>query len=220
MLLRLRCFLPDRPGSLGRLAQALGTAGADIVQVSVLEAGPDGAIDDFTVRWPPSRPRHRLVAAIESMPGFGVEGVWPTGTVPGVDPELDLLGHVAVNPSRAIATLVDALPDICGADWAVTVNGAGQRVHASSYAPARPGVAEPVPVRPSAFIGDAGISYAIAPITVVGLSLIVAREEGAAFHRIELLRLQRLVDIVTAILAAQRRPRERNGAGARTGPVR
>ena len=50
MLLRVRVTLPDRPGALGQVARTLGVAGADIVQVVVLERLGGRAVDDFTVR--------------------------------------------------------------------------------------------------------------------------------------------------------------------------
>ncbi|MFD0851823.1 ACT domain-containing protein, partial [Actinomadura adrarensis] len=37
MLLRIRVRLPDRPGSLGKVARILGAAGADVAQMAVLE---------------------------------------------------------------------------------------------------------------------------------------------------------------------------------------
>ena len=49
MLLRVRVTLPDRPGALGQVARTLGVAGADIVQVVVLERLGGRAVDDFTV---------------------------------------------------------------------------------------------------------------------------------------------------------------------------
>ena len=52
MMLRLRVSFPDRPGALGQAARVLGTLGADILQVTVLERETGRAVDDFTVSWP------------------------------------------------------------------------------------------------------------------------------------------------------------------------
>lgn len=56
MLLRLRIALPDRPGSLGQIARALGVAGADITQVVVLDREAGRAVDDITVSCPDGTP--------------------------------------------------------------------------------------------------------------------------------------------------------------------
>ena len=43
----LRLALPNVPGSLGRVASAIGAAGGDIDAIQIVEIGPDGvAIDD------------------------------------------------------------------------------------------------------------------------------------------------------------------------------
>src|SRR5690242_17954718 len=76
MLLRVRVALPDRPGSLGQVARTLGVAGADIVQVVVLERLGGRAIDDFTVVWPGGAGVERLRAGLSAMPGVRVDGVW------------------------------------------------------------------------------------------------------------------------------------------------
>ena len=55
MMLRLRVSFPDRPGALGQAARVLGTLGADILQVTVLERETGRAVDDFTVSWPGSQ---------------------------------------------------------------------------------------------------------------------------------------------------------------------
>jgi len=53
----LRVILPDKPGSLGAVATALGNAGADILGVDVVERADGHAIDDLAVELPHGRPR-------------------------------------------------------------------------------------------------------------------------------------------------------------------
>jgi hypothetical protein len=119
MLLRVRVTLPDRPGALGQVARTLGVAGADIVQVVVLERLGGRAIDDFTVVWPGASRVERLLAGLAAIPGVQVDGVWRAIGAPvsgGHDAEL--LAQVAANPQDGIATLVDAVPGLLAADWA------------------------------------------------------------------------------------------------------
>lgn len=119
MLLRVRVTLPDRPGALGQVARTLGVAGADIVQVVVLERLSGRAIDDFTVVWPGASRVERLLAGLAAIPGVQVDGVWRAIGAPvagGHDAEL--LAQVAANPQDGLATLVDAVPGLLAADWA------------------------------------------------------------------------------------------------------
>src|SRR5262245_6950593 len=107
MLLRIRIALPDRPGSLGQVARTLGVAGADIVQVVVLERAAGRAVDDFTVVSAGGASVRRLLAGLGAMPGVRVDGIWPSIGAPfhgGYDAEL--LAQVAVNPSDGLGTLV------------------------------------------------------------------------------------------------------------------
>ena len=122
MLLRVRVTLPDRPGALGQVARTLGVAGADIVQVVVLERLGGRAVDDFTVVWPGASRVERLLAGLGAIPGVQVEGVWKAIGAPvsgGHDAEL--LAQIAANPADGLATLVDALPGLLAADWAAAV---------------------------------------------------------------------------------------------------
>jgi hypothetical protein len=119
MLLRVRVTLPDRPGALGQVARTLGVAGADIVQVVVLERLGGRAVDDFTVVWPGASRVERLLAGLAAIPGVRVDGVWRAIGAPvsgGHDAEL--LAQVAANPGDGLATLVDAMPGLLAADWA------------------------------------------------------------------------------------------------------
>ena len=119
MLLRVRVTLPDRPGALGQVARTLGVAGADIVQVVVLERLGGRAVDDFTVVWPGASRVERLLAGLAAIPGVQVDGVWRAIGAPvagGHDAEL--LAQVAANPADGLATLVDAVPALLAADWA------------------------------------------------------------------------------------------------------
>ena len=76
----LRVQLADRPGSLGSLAVALGSVGADILSLDVVERGPGYAIDDLVVELPPRGMPDTLITAAEALK---VCGSTACGRTPG-----------------------------------------------------------------------------------------------------------------------------------------
>lgn len=220
MLLRLRVALPDRPGSLGQVARTLGVVGADIVQVVVLERVGGRAVDDFTVVWPASASVDRVLAGLAAVPGVRVDGVWRGTELP--EPggrEVAIVGQVAANLDVGMSTLVDAVPAVLGADWAMTLAigadwaGGGADAHSKTTAvcvswraPVVPPHMEIAPLRPRAITTADGTHLAVAPFQRGGLVLVVARggpggDAGApAFHRFEVERLAQLVSAVAAVL--------------------
>jgi hypothetical protein len=201
MLLRVRVTLPDRPGALGQVARTLGVAGADIVQVVVLERLGGRAVDDFTVVWPGASRVERLLAGLGAIPGVEVDGVWKAIGAPvsgGHDAEL--LAQLAANPADGLATLVDAVPALLAADWAAAVvvppdwaarSGAAPRplphepslplcsgpltAYASWRAPSPLRLPEVTPLRARPISGPDDIRYAVAPFGRAGLVLVLAR---------------------------------------------
>jgi hypothetical protein len=203
MLLRVRVTLPDRPGALGQVARTLGVAGADIVQVVVLERLAGRAVDDFTVVWPGASRVERLLAGLAAIPGVQVDGVWKAIGAPvsgGHDAEL--LAQVAANPADGLATLVDAVPALLAADWAAAVTvpadwaarsgsavgprpladgpalqlgGEPTTAYASWRAPSPLRLPEVTPLRARPMTGPDGTRYAVAPFGRAGLVLVVAR---------------------------------------------
>jgi len=215
MLLRVRVALPDRPGSLGQVARTLGVAGADIVQVVVLERLGGRAVDDFTVVWPGGSGVERLRAGLAAMPGVRVDGVWRAiGAPVGGGFDAELLTRIATNPEDGIAILVDAIPALLAADWAAVLgvpsDWASRRaepnvIYASWKAPEVPRVPEIAPLRPRAMSGPDGSRYAMAPFGKDGLVLAVARcaeadMPVAAFHGTEVDRIAQLVRATTVIV--------------------
>ncbi len=224
MLLRVRVTLPDRPGALGQVARTLGVAGADIVQVVVLERLGGRAVDDFTVVWPGASRVERLLAGLAAIPGVQVDGVWKAIGAPvsgGHDAEL--LAQVAANPADGLATLVDAVPGLLAADWAAAAvvpadwavrSGAPRQpetvadptvVYASWRAPGPLQLPEITPLRARPLAGPAGTRYAVAPFGRAGLVLVVARQDeddlpAAAFHITEVDRIAQLVRAAAVIL--------------------
>ena len=59
-LFRLEVSLPDRPGSLGAVASAIGFAGGDIRSLVVLKSEDGRGVDDITVAVPGSDPQDLL----------------------------------------------------------------------------------------------------------------------------------------------------------------
>jgi len=137
--------LPDRPGALGQVARTLGVAGADIVQVVVLERQAGRAVDDFTLMWPGASRVERLVNDLSALPGVQVEGVWRANGAPAIGGDVELLARVAANPADGLAILVDTVPGLLAADWAVAAVVPADWAVRNGATP-RPARLEPVPV--------------------------------------------------------------------------
>jgi ACT domain-containing protein len=75
-LFKLHISLPDRPGSLGLLASAIGAAGADIRGLVVLKSEDGRGFDEVTVAVPGSDPSD-LVDVLGSIGGVEVISVTP-----------------------------------------------------------------------------------------------------------------------------------------------
>jgi ACT domain-containing protein len=73
-LFRLEISLPDRPGSLGLLASAIGAAGADIRGLNVIKSEDGRGYDEVTVAVPGSDPTD-LVDVLGSIGGVEVISV-------------------------------------------------------------------------------------------------------------------------------------------------
>lgn len=205
MLLRIRVRLPDRPGSLGKVARILGAAGADVVQMSVLERDGGRALDDFTVAWPAGSSIDRLIGGLGSVAGVDVEAVWPTVEPQGAFPDAALIGQLAAEPGDGLAIFTDAVPGILSADWAGLLrvaSGAPELVYVSSGGIMDIGPTDVRPVRPRAFTGADGTNYAVAPIGGLrtGLAVLLARTVAPPFHRTEVFRLTQLVGAAEAVL--------------------
>jgi len=75
-LFTLQVSLPDRPGSLGMLASAIGTAGANIRELVVLRSEGGTGYDQITVAVPGTDPTD-LVEILNSIGGVEVLSVEP-----------------------------------------------------------------------------------------------------------------------------------------------
>jgi hypothetical protein len=107
----LRLVLPDRPGSLGAVATALGAAGVDIESVDVLEHSPEGAIDDFVVSLPDNGLADTLISAAQSVPGVHVESLRPHPRAAETVRDLDIVDALASSPGGALSQLAMLVPE-------------------------------------------------------------------------------------------------------------
>jgi hypothetical protein len=211
----LRLVVPDRPGILGAVATALGSAGIDIVSVDVLERGSGVAVDDVVVDLPPDRLPDSLITAVRTVPGVEVEALRPFAGPLDTHRELDLLEALARTAGDTAAKLLAAeLPRVFHSGWAVVLSATddGWEVAAASEAaPAFDGVALPwMPLTgprllPSedAWLPDRWREMAIemmaAPYGGPGCAVVLGRSGGPAFRRSELLRLTHLTGIATTV---------------------
>lgn len=136
----LRIELVDRPGSLGSLAVALGSVGADILSLDVVERAAGYAIDDLVIELPPGAMPDTLITAAESLPGVRVDSVRPHTGLLEAHRELELLDRVSAagdNASR-LQVLVDQAPRILRVSWCTVLRdhqGKLQRLAGSAGAP-------------------------------------------------------------------------------------
>jgi len=124
----MRIRLPDRPGSLGAVASAMGEVGGDINAVEIVEKGDAGeVVDDFIVDLPPGALPENIVTACQNLPGVKVEWIsrYPEGG--GLQSDLEALERMTAEPSHAAETLVTLCPVVFRSHWATLLQISGDR---------------------------------------------------------------------------------------------
>jgi hypothetical protein len=211
----LRVVLPDRPGSLGALATALGKVDADIISLDVVEHSGDGsAIDDILVELPHGKLPDTVVSACQSVEGVRVQFLrrYPAGA--DLHRDLQAIEAMTRIPDQAGDMLVDLAPGIFRADWALLLERSPDGVDAlrvSSAGPEVEGVRAPwLPLARPRRLSQVGAwaphwrdtAVAAAPFGDPERALLVGRRGGPEFLDSELARLGHLVALAETIRSA------------------
>ena len=195
----LRVELPDVPGSLGRLASAIGESGGDIEAIEIVEKRHDGtAVDDVLLEMHGSSMPDSIVSACNALEGVTV--LWINRYAAGGNLFLDLeaVEELTADPEKALDRVVDVLPDVFRADWAARVHrlhGVGQRTNG---APAQLAFVDLDTASRVEVEGDDVNLYAAARID--GNEIIVlGRRGGPEFVDAELARFGHLVSLAASL---------------------
>lgn len=121
----MRIRLPDRPGSLGAVASAMGDVGGDINAVEIVEKKEGHVIDDFIVDLPPGQLPETIVTACQGLGGVRVEWIsrYPEGG--GLQSDLEALERMVADPTHDAETLVTLCPVVFRSHWAVLLRNGG-----------------------------------------------------------------------------------------------
>jgi hypothetical protein len=212
----LRLVVPDRPGILGAVATALGTAGIDIVSVDVLERGGGVAVDDIVVDLPTDRLPDSLITAAQAIPGVQVESLRPFAGPLDTHRELELLEALArAAEGTAVKLLAAELPRVFHSGWAVVLHGTASEpcevLAASDAAPTFDGMTLPWLPLPAPRLlpseedwlperwQEMAIEMMAAPFGSPRTAVVLGRSGGPAFRRSELLRLVHLTGIAATV---------------------
>jgi hypothetical protein len=218
----LRLWLPDIPGTLGRVAAAIGQADGDVIGIEILERGAGMAIDELIVALPtqgstPSDEERyeelnieKLISCVSQVEGVAVEDVHrvaqdrPDQSVLALDTAACIMETPKVDRTEATCELVR---DMLEADWCTVVpNGAQSPLAVSGDVPDLPWV--------MAFLG--GISHlasdaryehtpadvAWAPLDLLDAAIVVGRLRGA-FRLRERQHLTLIARIVSSALVSE-----------------
>jgi hypothetical protein len=213
----LRVQLEDRPGSLGSLAVALGTVGADILSLDVVERGTGYAVDDLVVDLPAGAMPDMLITAAEQIKGVYVDAIRPHTGLLEAHRELELIDHIAAadGKPKKLQVLADEAPRVLRVGWCTVVRlteSGPERIVGSHGAPetqaaetpwlpldhaeALDGAAEWVPQ----LWRDMDTTLAAAPLGDPGIAVVLGRPGGPLFRPSEVARLGYLAGIVATIL--------------------
>ena len=213
----LRVQLEDRPGSLGSLAVALGSVGADILSLDVVERAAGYAIDDLVVDLPPGAMPDMLITAAENLNGVYVDSIRPHTGLLEAHRELELIDHVAAGSDRAakLQVLAEEAPRVLRVGWCTVVRLAEsglEHVAASHGAPETEATTAPwLPLTAATVLDgsadwvpgvwrDMDTTLAAAPLDEPHTAVILGRPGGPQFRPSEVARLGYLSGIVATII--------------------
>jgi hypothetical protein len=195
----LRVELPDVPGSLGRVATAIGMAGGDIEAIEIVEKRDGTALDDVLLETAEGTMPDSIVSACSAIDGVRV--VWISRYPAGGNLVLDLeaVEELTVAPEKALDKLVELLPPTFRADWAARVHRAKGVVLGTSAAPDELEFVElEAPVRLAPTTADDVTLYAAARLDGNEI-VVIGRRGGPEFVDSEIARLGHLSGLAVTI---------------------
>jgi hypothetical protein len=134
----LRVELPDVPGSLGRLASAVGAAGGNIDAIEIVERSGGKAVDDVFLAANQGVMPDSIISACTALDGVRVLWISRYGAGTNITRDLEVVEAMTSEPDTARNTLVDLLPATFVVDWAIRVRregDGGKVLHGSLAAP-------------------------------------------------------------------------------------
>jgi hypothetical protein len=196
----LRVELPDVPGSLGRLAAAIGEAGGDIDAIEIVEKRDGTAVDDVLLEIANGTMPDSVVSAVNGLDGVRV--VWISRYAAGGNLFLDLeaVEELTANPEGALDRLIDLLPVTFRADWAARVSKVDGIVYTTQAAPSELGWVQMD--RAESIPHDDENTIACAARLNKTEIVVIGRRGGPDFLDSEIARLGHLVGLAMSIARA------------------
>ncbi len=198
----LRVQLPDVPGSLGRRATAVGSAGGNIDAIEIVSRSDGLAVDDVFLAADGVVMPDSIVSACHQLEH--VEVLWISRYAAGTNLFLDLeaVEAMTAEPTRAADRLVEVVPEVFRVDWGVRVRRSGGRItvlHGTSAAPSEvpEGITWPDEPTRRFTIGD-DLLVAGSPLGE-NEAIVLARRGGPEFMDSEIARLDHLVALASSI---------------------
>lgn len=197
----MRLSLPDVPGSLGRVATAIGEAGGDIDAIEIVERRNDGtAVDDVLFELSSGGMPDTVISVCNGI--RGVDVLWISRYAAGGQLFLDLevVEALTQEPEKAGETIIDLLPVSFRAGWAAALerdaDGRVEVVRATEAAPSQLSWHE-VSTITAVSEPDSDTILVAAPFG--DRQILLAREGGPQFLNSELARIRHLLELARSI---------------------
>ena len=188
----LRVSLPDVPGSLGRVATAIGEAGGDIEAIEIVDKSRDGwAVDDVILALADGTMPDSIVSACTDLEDVKV--LWISRYAGGqLFLDLEVVEAMTDDPAQAVERLPKLCLDAFRADWAAVVD-VDSTHHSTSGAPSV------IPFREQeARLEDEEVVLCSTPFGD-GRSLVLGRSGGPEFLDSEMARIGHLAKLALSI---------------------
>lgn len=117
-MMLLRVQMPDLPGSLGKVATAIASTGADIASIRIVGRDADGlVVDDFVCALPPGALADSLVSAFDQ--SIGARVLWISRCPDQWDlmSEAELIGEMVQDAEHGRELLFEHLPSLFHCQW-------------------------------------------------------------------------------------------------------